>query len=64
MSILHLLFSSGCLGVVAAVFAMLVNCKICSLASVVVVALLNTLSRKLHNIGRLDDEGGMGAPGS
>ena len=39
------------------VFAMLVNCKICSLASVVVVALLNTLSRKLHNIGRLDDEG-------
>lgn len=56
VSILHLLFSSGSL-VLLPVFAMLVNCKICSLASVVVVALLNTLSRKLHNIGRLLDEG-------
>ena len=46
-----LLFFQFSWAVLLPVFAKLVNCKICSLATVVVVALLNTLSRK-HNIGR------------
>ena len=44
-----LFFQFSWAAVLLPVFAKLVNCKICSLATVVVVALLNTLSRK-HNI--------------